>query len=175
MTTTARPPQSTAFLLAQVGAHAASTFAARLIHLNLAPAHAGMLRLIHTSSGISQQALAAMLRLPASRLVGLLDELEQRGLVERRDSPEDRRVYALHLTRKGGEVLDAVGRIAREHDEAVCAALSLTERETLGGLLRRVAEEQDLTPGVHPGFSRVGRPSSKEETHGLGHDKPRRR
>ena len=69
MKTTVRHPRSTAFLLAQVGAHAAANFAERLARLDLMPAHAGTLRVIHMNSGISQQALASMLRLPPSRLV----------------------------------------------------------------------------------------------------------
>jgi DNA-binding MarR family transcriptional regulator len=156
-------PQSAAFLLAQVGAHAAAKFAERLAVLDLAPAHAGTLRIIHGSSGISQQALSSMLGLPPSRLVLLVDELEERGLVERRDRSEDRRAYALHLTRKGSEIVEAISKVAREHDMAICSALTSSERETLGGLLRRIADDQGLTPGVHPGFSRLGRSSSKED------------
>jgi DNA-binding MarR family transcriptional regulator len=154
-------PRSAAFLLAQVGAHAAGKFAERLAVLSLGPAHAGMLRLVDASSGISQRALSSMLQLPPSRLVVLLDELADRGLLERRSDPDDRRVYALHLTRSGKELLEGIGRISREHDDAVCAALSPDERETLAGLLRRIADQQGLTPGVHPGFSRVGRSRSK--------------
>jgi hypothetical protein len=83
-------------------------------------------------------------------------------MVERRSSSEDRRVYALHLTRKGNEILEAVGKVAREHDDAICTALTPDERETLGGLLRRIADQQGLTPGVHPGFSRLGRSLSNQ-------------
>jgi DNA-binding MarR family transcriptional regulator len=157
-----RHPRSTAFLLAQVGAHAAGKFAERLTALGLGPPHAGMLRLINVNAGISQQALSSMLGLPPSRLVVLLDELEERGLVERRSGSEDRRVYALHLTRKGIEILESIAKVSREHDDAICTALTADERETLGGLLRRIADEQGLTPGVHPGFSRLGRAPSKE-------------
>ena len=163
MTATNRHPRSTAFLLAQVGAHAAGKFAERLAPLNLAPAHAGTLRIIQRSSGISQQALSSMLGVPPSRLVVLLDELEKRELLERRDSPEDRRVYALHLTGKGTKVFEAIGKIAREHDDAICAALNSEEREMLGALLGRIADQQSLTPGVHPGFSRLGRSSAEDD------------
>jgi DNA-binding PadR family transcriptional regulator len=96
-----------------------------------------------------------------SRLVALLDELEERGLVERRDTPEDRRAHSLHLTRKGHDTLTAIGKVARAHDDAVCSALSADERATLGALLRRISEEQGLTPAVHPGFSRLGPPTAK--------------
>jgi DNA-binding MarR family transcriptional regulator len=150
-------PRSAAFLLAQLGAHAAGKFAERLSALHLRPAHAGTLRLIHATSGISQQTLSSLLGLPPSRLVLLVDELEERGLVERRSSSEDRRVYALHLTKKGSEILEPIAKIAREHDDTICTALTPEERETLGSLLRRIADQQGLTPGVHPGFSRLGR------------------
>src|SRR5215472_11825969 len=135
MTATNRHPRSTAFLLAQVGAHAAGKFAERLAAAKLAPAHSGTLRIIQRSSGISQQALSSMLGLPPSRLVVLVDELEKRGLVERRDSPEDRRVYELHLTSKGSKMVEAIGKIAQEQDDAICAALTSEERETLRVLL----------------------------------------
>jgi DNA-binding MarR family transcriptional regulator len=161
VTRDARHPRSAAFLLAQVGAHAAARFAERLAVLDLSPPHAGTLRAIHARPGISQQELSSLLGLVPSRLVVLVDELEERGLVERRESPDDRRAHALHLTRKGAEAYEAIGRIARAHDDATCAALTADERETLASLLRRIADQQDLTPGVHPGFSRLGRSSEK--------------
>ena len=157
MKSESRAGQSASFLLAQVGAHAAARFAERLTGLGLGPAHAGTLRIIHSRPGISQQALSSVLGLVPSRLVVLIDELEERGLVERRNSSDDRRVYALHLTRKGGEAFEAIGKVARAHDDAICSGLGAEERRTLASLLNRIAEEQGLTPGVHPGFSTLGR------------------
>jgi DNA-binding MarR family transcriptional regulator len=149
-------PGSTAFLLAQVGARAAALFASRLQELELVPAHAGALRVIAGNAGISQQLLASFLGMVPSRLVALLDELEERGLVERRDDPEDRRVYAIHLTDKGRKTMAEIGRVARAHDDAICASLSDKEREQLKSLLTRIADDQALTPGVHPGFAQAG-------------------
>ena len=148
---------SPAFLLAQVGGHAAMKFGERLSVLGLTPPHVAILGAIDRSEGLSQQALCERLRVMPSRLVTLVDELEQRELVERRDKPEDRRTYALHLTEKGRSVLKATGQVAREHQEALCAALTGAERQQLAALLRRIADQQGLTPGVHPGFSRLGR------------------
>jgi DNA-binding MarR family transcriptional regulator len=153
---TGRGVFSPAFLIAQVGAHAAAKFAERIEAIGLTPAHAGVLRLLQGGSeGLSQQALGSELRVLPSRLVVLIDELEERGLVERRDHPTDRRSYALYLTDKGQEALKTIGRLAREHQEHLCAALNEKEREQLASLLRRIAEEQGLRPGVHPGFSRL--------------------
>jgi DNA-binding MarR family transcriptional regulator len=159
----ARRPDSPAFLLAQLGAHAATKFAERLGALDLSPPHAGILRFVIGAGGISQQALAANLRILPSRLVVLIDELEGRGLLERRADPSDRRSYALHLTDKGRDTMKAIGRLAREHQDALLGALSTEERDQLASLLSRVADQQGLRPGVHPGFARLrtGKPQSE--------------
>jgi DNA-binding MarR family transcriptional regulator len=151
-----KPPRSGAFLLAQIGAHAAAKFADRLRELSLVPAHAGILRAVAASSGISQQGLVVMLGTVPSRLVALLDELEERGLLERREHAVDRRLNALHVTNAGMKTMAEIGRLARAHDDAICASLTAAEREQLNGFLDRIAEEQHLTPGVHPNFARIG-------------------
>ncbi|WP_394833289.1 MarR family transcriptional regulator [Pendulispora rubella] len=169
-----RPP--IAFLLTQVGSHAAGQFAERLAPLDLSPPHAGILRAIAVNAGMSQQALSGYLHILPSRLVTLVDELQERGLIERRDSPEDRRVYALHLTAKGQSALEAIGRIGREHESAVCAPLDDGEREQLGALLLKIANAEGLMPGVHPGFGRMGPPRNNPGTSELsrGNGKLRR-
>ena len=153
----ARGADSPAFLLAQVGGHAAARFAERVSTLGLIPAHAGVLRIVQAFEGLSQQMLGTELGVAPSRLVTLIDDLEKRALLERREQPSDRRSYALHLTSKGRDVLRTVGQIAREHQQALCAALSDKERQQLAALLKRIAEEQGLRPGVHPGFGRLKR------------------
>lgn len=147
-----------AFLLAQLGAHAASQFAERLGVLDLAPSDAGILRLLRAAAGPSQQELAARLKIHPSRLVAILDNLEKRGFVERRANPDDRRLYSLHLTQAGGQVLEGIGKVAREHQDALLSSLTPEERETLAGLLVRIADQQGLTRGVHPGYQRLGTP-----------------
>ena len=150
-----------AFLLAQVGAHAAMRFGERICRLNLTPPDAGILRLLGASSGLSQQELSTRLGIHPSRLVAILDALEERRLVERRPHTDDRRQYALHLTEKGQGTLCEIGGIGREHIESLCASLTAAEREKLGDLLQKIATEQGLSPGVHPGYRRM-RPATKE-------------
>jgi DNA-binding MarR family transcriptional regulator len=135
-----------------VGAHAATRFAERLRELDLTPAHAGILRILVATPAITQQALAAALRTQPSRLVTLVDELEGKELVERQANANDRRRYALQLTEKGRSMLQEIGRIARTYQQELLAALSSDERGQLAALLQRVAEEQGLTRGVHPGY-----------------------
>src|SRR5580698_6722735 len=92
-----------ALLLAQVGAHAAKQYAERLSALNLTPAHAGILRRLSQTSGMSQRALAEALGMHASRLVGVVDEMESLGLIVRQGNAEDRRTYSLQVTPQGRE------------------------------------------------------------------------
>jgi DNA-binding MarR family transcriptional regulator len=141
-----------AFLLAQLGAHATALFAARIAALDLTPPQAGLLRVVATEPGLSQQAIATRLGTPPSRLVFLLDGLQERGIIERRRNPEDRRNHALHLTADGGRLMGQLGRAAAAHEDAVCAVLTADERDQLAALLGRVAASHSLTTGVHPGF-----------------------
>ena len=76
-----------AFLLAQIGHHAAGLFAERMEQLDLTPPHAGILRAIAAEPGRSQQALSRQLGLLPSRVVAYVDELEDRGYVERQAKP----------------------------------------------------------------------------------------
>jgi DNA-binding MarR family transcriptional regulator len=145
-----------AFLLAQLGAHAASQFAERLKVIGLAPSDAGILRLLRVAAGLSQQELAAKLKIHPSRLVALLDNLEKQGFLERGANPDDRRLYSLHLTKDGGEALERIGKVAREHQEALLSTLTVDERDTLATLLLRIADQQGLVRGVHPGYQRLG-------------------
>ena len=150
------PPQGgAAFLLAQLGAHAAGVFAERIAGLELSPAEAGLLRMLAVAPGRSQRELAEDLGMPPSRFVPFADQLEERGVIERRKNPADRRVYALHLTDRGGELLARLRDVALDHDGQLLAALSPDEREELRRMLGRVARQQGLRPGVHPGFRRL--------------------
>ncbi|MHA6621416.1 MarR family winged helix-turn-helix transcriptional regulator [Pseudonocardia sp. DLS-67] len=148
-------PPGSAFLLAAVGAHAAARFGERAAELDLTPPQIGLLGLISASPGQSQQAVAQVLGMPPSRLVGLVDALADRALVERRRNPTDRRLHALHITDAGRAVLGKVGAIGRAHDDALCRSLDAAERETLRGLLSRISADQGLRPGIHPGYRNV--------------------
>jgi len=111
-----------------------------------------LLRAVAASPGQSQQALAQLLGTPPSRLVALVDALEDRGILQRRRNPEDRRLHALHLTEAGHQLLRRIGDVARAHNDAICPALDPTEREQLRVLLTRIADDHGLTPGVDPGY-----------------------
>lgn len=145
-----------AFLLAQLGAHAAMRYAEKVAELELDPPQTGVLHLLAREPGRSQQALADQLGVAPSRVVGLVDGLEGRGLLERRRSATDRRTYELHLTAQGQELLGRLRAVAMAHEAEVTAGLGEEDRRRLVELLGQVAAQQGLTPGVHPGYRRLG-------------------
>ena len=60
------------------------------------------------------------------------------------------------MTGPGRDALEQIGRVGREHQDSLCAALDESERAQLAAFLARIAAEQGLTPGVHPGFRKLG-------------------
>ena len=144
------------FLLAQLGSHAHRLFAERLAPLGLHPRHFGMLSHLAASEGRSQQALGDSLGVHRSAVVALVDDLEQRGLAERRRDPRDRRAYALYLTPAGRELFAELERIAEEHEAGLLAGLTASKRSQLISLLQDVAESQGLVPDVHPNLEPQG-------------------
>ncbi|MCK2240829.1 MULTISPECIES: MarR family winged helix-turn-helix transcriptional regulator [unclassified Crossiella] len=149
---------SSAFLLAQLGFAAARRFAERLAPLDLEPRHVGLLRMVAGAEGQSQQAIGERMRIAPSRMVAFVDDLEHRGLVQRRRNPADRRAYALHLTDRGRELLETALAEAATHDAEVTAPLTEDERTRLHELLTKLAGAQDLEqhrfPGGHPRATR---------------------
>jgi DNA-binding MarR family transcriptional regulator len=138
------PRPGSAFLLAQVGTHAARRFTERLGELDLTPAQLALLRLVAARPGQSQQKLAKQLGTSATRLVPLVDGLEKRGLIERRRNAEDRRLYALELSQDGRALMARLAVTAASHERSITAALTDAERATLHDLLAKIAVDQGL-------------------------------
>lgn len=146
------PPVGVAFLLSQVGAHAASSFEERLAGMELKPHHAGLLRMLGANPGLSQQELCDVFGIFPSRLVVLLDHLEARKLIERRDNSADRRGHRVYLTQAGRKALTGIGKRTRELETDLCRALTGPERAALASLLTRIVAQQNITPAVHPAY-----------------------
>ncbi len=136
------PVDHLSFLLVQLGLHGARRFGERLAPLGLEQRHAGMLIRLAANQGRSQQAIAEMIGVNATRMVFLVDELEKLGLVERRRNPADRRSHALYLTDQGRATVGQVRAITAEHEAEFGAGLTGAQRAELVSLLRVVAQEQ---------------------------------
>jgi DNA-binding MarR family transcriptional regulator len=143
-----------ALLLVQLGMEAARQFAEQLAPLGVEPRHVGMLTRLAANEGRAQQVIGELIGLNPTQMVFLVDELEDRGFVERRRNPADRRSYALYLTPAGRDMLSKVQGAGRAHQARLGASLSESEQKQLTQLLRRIAREQGISgeslPGIPP-------------------------
>ncbi len=106
---------------------------------DLRPRHVIALRLLSERGAMSQQVLGEQLSLDPSNVVGLLNELEDRGLTVRRRDPADRRRHIVEISDDGeAELTVANARIVTVEDE-ILQALTAEERATLYRLLVRAA------------------------------------
>lgn len=99
--------------------------------------HLIALTLLREFGDQSQTDLAATLRLDPTSLVGLLNELEAAGLVERRRTPQDRRRHTVALTSAGLDRLAEIERALAVSEQRVLSGLDPTEQATLHALLQK--------------------------------------
>jgi DNA-binding MarR family transcriptional regulator len=140
---------SLGFMLSTVGHAISRRFIHALEPLQLHPREFAVLRAVKAGDGQSQQALADRLRIPPSRMVAIVDELESRGLIERRQDPSDRRVRTLYVTEAGQTLLDDAFKLAMHHERAISDLLSQDERSELLRILNRLAGNLGLPPDAH--------------------------
>lgn len=80
--------------------------------------------------GIDQASLAATISFDRATIGGVVDRLEQKGLVQREVSAQDRRARSLQLTREGERLLAAVRPVVEALQAEILAPLTRKERET---------------------------------------------
>jgi DNA-binding MarR family transcriptional regulator len=145
--------RSVGFTLSSAGYAVARGFRETLAPLALEPREFTLLRAVAACEGSSQQAIGASMQVPASRMVALVDALEERGLIERRANPDDRRARALHLTARGRKLLEHAFALAAGYERELCADLSKKQREQLLDLLAPVVTRLGVPAGVHPALT----------------------
>jgi DNA-binding MarR family transcriptional regulator len=105
----------------------------------VSPGQAGILLLIEANPGIPQGRLAEAVHLDRSTMVGVVDALEERALIERRRGA-DRRINGLWLTRSGRALAARLRERIARHERRFSASLSEAERAQLLFLLRKLAQ-----------------------------------
>jgi len=131
--------------LLAVAAQAAQTLATeRLEPLGLSPRAWGVLSTLVESGPQTQIALATATATDRTAMVYLLDELEQRGLVERAANPDDRRSYLIHLKRQGIALQRKAARELAGQTDALLQPLTDAERRQLVTLLGKIAENWEV-------------------------------
>ena len=107
--------------------------------LGIRPRHLLALNHLRDDGPSAQRTLLDVVGIDPSNLVGLLNELEDAGLIVRRRDRADRRRGVIELSRRGERTLAAVDRALAEVDDETLAALDAGEREQLHALLTRAS------------------------------------
>jgi DNA-binding MarR family transcriptional regulator len=120
--------------LARIGRRAAES---SMAPGGLRPRHLIALKLLSEYGQASQQSLGEALQLDPSNVVGLLNELEERGLITRRRDPADRRRHIVELSKLGHKELGLAETRLQCVEDGLLSALTADERATLYELLVR--------------------------------------
>jgi DNA-binding MarR family transcriptional regulator len=131
---------STAFLLKRLGFKAKEQAMRAYEETGLGPYHHAVLVALDEDEHETQGSIADALGYDHGQLVGLLDELEERGLVERRRDPKDRRRQIVSMTADGRKALGRLRAVSRRLEDELLAPLDPAEQRRLHALLLRLAE-----------------------------------
>jgi DNA-binding MarR family transcriptional regulator len=134
---------SAIFLLGRVGFAVKMRAMEEFESEGFSPYHYGVLALLEESPRETQAAIADTLKVDRSQLVGLLDALEERNLIERQRDPMDRRRHVVKLTAEGRRQLDSLRAITARIEEEFLAPLDADDRNTLRDLLLRIGRHRD--------------------------------
>ncbi|HEX5449355.1 MAG TPA: MarR family transcriptional regulator [Gaiellaceae bacterium] len=143
----AKPPKellkSTAFLLKRLGFGIKERTMEAFEAEGANPYQHGVLCSLAESDAETQSTIADALGYDRSWLVGLLDELEEQGFIERKPDPADRRRNVVTLKPEGRERLLELRGVIKRVEEEFFAPLSSAERHQLHALLQKLAGGND--------------------------------
>lgn len=123
--------QSLGYLLRRAQVKAFQSFASHFDVFDIKPVQFSALELIANNPGMRQSRLAEALGLQRTNLVGMLDLLQKRGLIERQPAPDDRRSHALHLTQKGEQLLEHLHGQFHKHEGELLQSIGEDDLETV--------------------------------------------
>jgi len=135
--------RSTPFLLKRLGMAAKERSLDAFESTGLSPQHYAVLSLLEEGTRETQATIADALGYDRSQLVGLLDELEEQKLIERRRDPGDRRRHLVSLTPVGKTTLGQLRAIAKQVEKEFLAPLDPEQRRTLHLLLLELTAYHD--------------------------------
>lgn len=134
---------STLFLLARAGTSIKTRTLDELEEAGFGMHEYSVLALLGEGDRPTQRLIASELGLDRGQLVGVLDALEERGLIVRRRDPDDRRRHTVSLTPEGKRQLVRIRTIITRIEDSVLKALDRESRQALHAALERIAVDND--------------------------------
>jgi MarR family 2-MHQ and catechol resistance regulon transcriptional repressor len=111
--------------------------------IGMCPSDFGVLEALLHKGPLPVNAIGKKVLLTSGSMTAAVDRLENRGLVERRDDPADRRTRVIHLTDEGRKLIRKLFAMHEKDMERAVSALNAREREELSGLLRKLGRSAE--------------------------------
>jgi DNA-binding MarR family transcriptional regulator len=144
---TVKPPYelvcSSTHLLKRLGMEIKEAYREAFEEVGASPFHYSVLAVLEESPPETQATIADSLGYDRSWLVGLLDELEEKGLIERRRDPDDRRRHLVTLLPAGKQQLAELRAISKRVEDEFLAPLDTEQRASLHALLLQLTVHHD--------------------------------
>ncbi|WDF82809.1 MarR family transcriptional regulator [Lacticaseibacillus pabuli] len=99
-----------------------------------------LLRLLADNDGISNADITVALDIRPSSVSALVTKLESAGIIERRESADDKRVLLIYLTEKGQSLINTSRAVRDDLSDGIFASLTDEEREQLNAILGKLIE-----------------------------------
>lgn len=128
------------FLLTKAQQAVHQLFKAELAPHGVTPGQYAVLKCLWDENGQTAKQLADRLSLDGSTMTGLLDRMEQKGLIEKQPDPKDRRALQVVLTDKGRQLEAPLTGAIAEANRKVMRGLDEAQGEALKQLLRDMGE-----------------------------------
>ncbi|HTJ26451.1 MAG TPA: MarR family transcriptional regulator [Candidatus Limnocylindria bacterium] len=136
------------FMLRRAHQIAVGIFAEECGAFDLTTTQHGILTALQTFPALDQISLGRLLGLDRSTVGTVVKRLEERGLIRREVSGEDKRRRELHLAPAGEQLLAAAGEAATRASERLLSAFTPLEAQMLLGLLTRLTEVNNAATRV---------------------------
>ncbi len=119
----------------------------RLVRRNLSAAHVHVLWLLEHHGAMPMSRLAELLGVSLSNATGLIDRMEERGLVERSRVPDDRRIVLVRPAAAGKLALEEIEIVRHEQMRSILARLSPEQLTRALEAFRDIREAMESEPG----------------------------
>jgi DNA-binding MarR family transcriptional regulator len=125
------------------------------------PRQYAVLRILADQTDVSQTDISDATGIDRSTLADIVRRLVGKGLVQRKRTKHDARMYAVRLTDAGRTALTAAGLAARNADSGLLSALNVAEREQFLDLLQRAVEGKGQVSSAKKTFAVVSKMATK--------------
>ncbi len=129
---------SVGFLLAKAYQRACALYKEEFEGYDITPPQFGLLRFLWEEDGITQVELSNRSQIDRTTIGGLIDRLEQSGLLKRRPHPDDRRAYLICLTEAGRKLEQELMPLGDEVQRRILAPLTPDEVQALLSILQKL-------------------------------------